>query len=152
MQEQHPPGPRSVATGCADSAAVPPRTAICLDGRPSLPRTQGQPAAPESRSDTPGREDPRNRARYLPFDTDISHNSDPRGRGKKASLLLLPKRKGRTFTCMKLPLGFFCHVPVKSRNRRKHVRPPGRGGETKTSLLQSSLTTRTGSVQNVYSA
>lgn len=109
----------------------PPRTAICLDSCPVPCPEHKSGLLLLNHAQIPMREDPRNHARYLPFDTDISHNSDPRGRGKKkASILLSTKRNGQTFTCKKSPLGFFFIVvvmlPVMSRNRWKHVCQPGR--------------------------
>lgn len=97
--QQRPPGPQAAATGCANSTVLPlVRSSLSLQARPfawtaamSLPRTQGQPAALESCSDIPTREVPIYHARYLPFDADISHNSDPRGRGKKSVYIVFAK-------------------------------------------------------------
>ena len=71
----------------------PPRTAICLDSRPvPCPEHKSGPLL-LNHAQIPMREDPRNHARYLPFDTDISHNSDPRGRGVKKPVFYYPLRE-----------------------------------------------------------
>lgn len=97
--QQHLPRPQAAATGCANSTVLPlVRSSLSLQARPFawtaamfLPRTQGQSAALESCSDIPTREVPRYHARYLPFDEDISHNSDPHGRGKKPVYIVFAK-------------------------------------------------------------
>ena len=68
-----------------EAASRPLSMAICLASRYD-PAQNARVAAPGLCSDTPTREGPRYHARYLPFDADIGHNSDPHGRGKKPVL------------------------------------------------------------------